>query len=164
MFTTSRLNYINYTYPYELGVITFSSPMPMIIHFNNLLQPFDTYIWALIIFTMLIFIALLFITNINIKIKYVLYWDIIVIFLLQKMSKHSMAYPNSVILFTWILMSMIFLKSYCGCIYSIITLPNEHRIETLSDLLESQKSGQIQVVVENDSVFQYVLVCNHLII
>src|SRR6185437_11379224 len=88
--TSTRYDAIKYSYPYIYSVVTFTSPMPIIKHFNNLLQPFDQYIWISIVITITI-LMLLFALNQNARnsnIKFNIFWDIFVICLRQNRVLH----------------------------------------------------------------------------
>ena len=151
--TAERYQVINYTKPYKFSANTFTSPMPITTHFDNLLQPFDSYIWISIIITILLMYSILYWTK---KTKMNLLWNLLSICLRQNLSKHFEACLN---IFSFLLMSVILTQCYSGAIYSLITAPIEHRIETIDELIGSQNANEIQIITKTYSVNKYAMVC-----
>ena len=128
--TNDRQNVIDYSYPYNFVSITFMSPMPTISYFDNLLQPFDSYIWILIIITLLILGLIICITNNKTTRTFNLCWYILSI-LLRQNGTTRVIQINKLLMCTWIIMSVILGACYSGSIYALIRVPIEHRIEAL---------------------------------
>ena len=156
--TYNRSRVIDYSYPYELGSLIFSSPTPTITHFHDLLQPFDTCIWISIIITITLIILILSLINNNRNKIVNLCWDVLVVYLRQNGCKSLMNAKNKPFIFTWLLMTIILDACYLGCIYSLMSIPIEYKIETLNELVKNQMSGNIKIIVGNGSVHHHVLV------
>ena len=156
--TTVRMSAISFTNPYMFSIITFTSPMPIITYFESLLQPFDTFTWISIIIMLSTIIILLLLLNKASNIKYDLFWYIFVIVLRSNITKYKPTHINSLIILCWMLVSFILTTCYSMSIYSFISVPIEHRIESIDELIRGQISGKIQLVVERNSVYQYILV------
>src|ERR1700733_1938963 len=103
--TNDRQNVIDYSYPYKFVYITFTSPMPITTHFDNLLQPFDSYIWILIIITLLILGLIICNTNYKKARTFNLCWYILSI-LLRQNGTTRVTQRNKLLMCTWILMSV----------------------------------------------------------
>ena len=155
--TTDRQNVIDYTYPCYSEYITFTSPMPTITHFDNLLQPFDSYIWILIIITLLILGLIIFNTNNKTARTFNLCWYILSI-LLRQNGTTRVTQINKLLMCTWIIMSVILGACYSGSIYALIRVPIEHRIETLDQLFANEINGNIKIFVIHKSLQKYILV------
>ena len=155
--TSERYQAINYTKPYKYSANTFTSPMPITTHFDNLLQPFDSYIWILIIITLLILGLIICNTNYKTARTFNLCWYILSI-LLRQNGTTRLTQINKLLMCTWMLMVMILGACYLGSIYALIRVPIEHRIETLDQLIANEMNGNIKIVVENGSIEQYVIV------
>ena len=157
LMTNDRQNVIDYIDPCYSEYFTFTSPMPTITHFDNLLQPFDSYIWILIIITLLILGLIICNTNNKMARTFNLCWYILSI-LLRQNGTTRLTQINKLLMCTWMLMVMILGACYSGCIYSLIRVPIEHKIETLDQLIAHEMNGNIKIVVENGSIYQYVIV------
>ena len=160
MLTSARHQAIDCTYPHDFDYISFTSPAPTITQFNDLLQPFDTYIWLSIVTTIAVLMLLSIAYNYINKshMKYTLCWTVVEIYLGKSISKRITKYRVSFLWLTWMLMSTILAMSYSGTIYSLIAVPVEHRIETIDQLIRSHSSGQLKILVENGLIFQHILV------
>jgi len=158
MMTTIRKTAIDFTYPYHLCDMSFTSPLPTFKNFSHLLQPFDRFIWISILLIMTLFMTIFMVYNKKSTFKYLLCWQVFVIYMRQSICKLINTYPNNIILFTWILMSVILNIYYSGYIYSFITFPYENKIESISELIRNENEGHINMIVEKNSAFQYYLV------
>ena len=157
--TSERYNVLDLSYPHEFVDISFTSPSPTITQFNDLLQPFDTYIWLSIVTTIATLMAINVIYNkvfATYKCNY--YWTLFVICLKQTQCLPVPRYPVNMLLTIWMLMSTVLLISYSGTIYSLMTVPIEHRIETIDQLIDSQRTGELTIVVQKNSLSAYLLV------
>ena len=155
--TNDRQNVIDHSYPYNFVYITFMSPMPTITYFDNLLQPFDTYIWISIIITLLMIGLIIFNTKSKTTKTFNLCWYVMSIFLRQN-GTTRITQINKLLLYTWMLLVTILGACYSGCIYSLIRVPIEHKIETLDQLISHEMNGNIKIVVKNGSTKQYMIV------
>jgi len=90
-----------------------------------------------------------------------LIWTILAIYLKQGI---KVANYTKLLLFMWILMTIVLDACYLGEIYSLIRVPIEYRIETLDELIKNQNNGNIKIVVHNGTVQQHILIRNFVLL
>ena len=120
------------------------------VHFS-LLDEFDKFIWILLSIAVLsIWFYIYFKSKLSINYKQVLNQWIIITILFQQ-SFHGKIFIKDIMLrllfILWTLSCLVLTTCYAGCIYSIITLPRESKIETINDLVTAAKNGYLNIII-----------------
>jgi hypothetical protein len=148
--TWERERDVDFTYPYYRDSATFTSPLPRFDHFNNVLQVFDKCTWFLIVISIsLLLIFLLCISKVYYK-KYEskLWFALLSAILNQGINPTLIIKPHlKVILRSWLFTCFFLNLIYSNCIFSLITIPNEHRIESIAEFMEAQANNEIHVII-----------------
>ena len=137
--TYARNQIIDFLYPHMINTYSFTSPLPQIKPFVNLFEPFDTYTWISLLSTLFIVLFCKFLSKQLTLIKW----------------------PDMGTLLTryiWginLLLNVIIRPCYSGCIYSLITLPHEYRIETLDELIWAQNCRQVQILIRPGIIWRH---------
>ena len=148
--TEERANYIDYSYPHSIDIITFSSPLPEYSEFTSLLEPFDIWIWILLSLSIIVLSFML--IYINKEEKSGIFWMILSVILKQQLNKKFIRKMiNNFLIICWLLICIVLNSSYGGCIYSLITVPHEYKKESVYEISKAMKQGQKRGLAINGS-------------
>lgn len=133
---------------------------------DRLLDPFDFYIWMAILFSLIILpLSTLIVSHLNPKGSYsiqdsYLIWLYI---LLKQNVLNRLKHELRPIIIAWILATFILSTFYAGCLLSMITIPHDHRINSLRRLSRYCKQGNMVVLTENNTAtMKIVQVCGQI--
>lgn len=157
--TDNRFEAVDYIYPYNIDSLTFSSPLPTLSGYSNLLEPFDNSIWICILSSILTIIS----------VKYIIFGRLdgssVRVLVRQPMkAEKCRGVQNRLLLFNWLIMAVILTSSYAGCIYSMISVPKKWQIDSSDKLIESLQNGLIEPVMYAQSASYYNLFSVKLVI
>lgn len=122
--------------------------MPKYDNIVDFSEPFDKYIWFYLIFSEFLLMLIIHILNHNNKSFNIsdIIWSLFTMTVKQPIEKNCFSYLNRKILINWCLGCLVLTACYAECIFSLISVPNEYRIETLEELSKALKLGQVQII------------------
>ena len=148
--TENRVKVVDHSYPYLIDSITFTSPLPTLYGYTNLLEPFDNHIWICIMSSILTIIT----------VKYFIFGRLDfspfrTLFGQPIAREKTNSFGDRLLLFNWLIMSVILTSSYAGCVYSLISVPKKLKIETLNSLIDGQNSGLVRAIIYSQAAIYY---------
>jgi len=139
-----RFKAVDFTYPYYMDIITFTSPPPQYKYFANLLDVFDIYIWICLLTSILFLWSL-----VSLK-KFTNPFMIITIALKQSLKLSNLrTFPTKLIVGLWLLACLILTASYAGYVHSVIALPTEIKFETPDALAQLAQNNGLRFICYN---------------
>jgi hypothetical protein len=121
-------------------------------------DPFDYFIWICVIVAFLQMFCKLFIISQNWKElrKISIKWALIYTSFGQQLYFYLPSVGSLRILFSgWLLAFLVLRSSYSGCLHSLMAFPSRMKtIDTITELANAQKNGEIQTSTEYPLVYQ----------
>ena len=60
--------------------------------------------------------------------------------------KQEMLMHDRIILYTWLIAAFLITSFYAGCVLSLMTIPTEYRIETISELDKAVQNKLVYII------------------
>ena len=158
--TPERDEVISFSYPYLISPVTFLAPLPLPKHFDNLFEPFDTYIWLSILASLLC-LTIIFIIMHKSKSNYMsgLIWSLYLVIFGQTIPDKYLK-PNRVklIFSLWLLACFVLSKCYSSSVYELILVNHENKLKTIDDLIKASNANNIKMYARYSTMYSQLLV------
>jgi hypothetical protein len=155
--TYERSKAVYFLNPHIITSLSFMTSSPKVVpNLKLIMDPFDYLVWICIIiaFILLFFSSWIISKNLPEIKKFYLHWKIITVFLGQQTSLHLQNISLRIIFGSWLLACFVMVSSYSGCLDSLMAFPSHIKtINTITELLNSQRNGEIKVVVEKNTIY-----------